>query len=376
MNAKEKIFFPNLDGLRFFCFLSVFCFHSFFTDIPSIKSDPVYHFIKKSLVENGNIGVNFFFVLSGFLITFLLIKEKVEYGHIHIFNFWMRRILRIWPLYFLCVLFGFEIFPLLKAFFGQTPNETAHLWNYLTFTSNFDMIRMGSPDASNLSVLWSVAIEEQFYFIWPLLLSFIPVRRYPVLFIGIIAGTLIFRACNEDYMVTQYHTFSCIGDMAVGALGAYIVQSMKWKRKIESLKKIQILGIYLCFFIVYFFNKEILLSNSVVAIFDRLIIAILILFIILEQNYAQNSFFKVSRLKMISKLGIISYGLYCLHFIGILITLNCTKLIHLNNTIWGVMIAEFLGSLAVTILLSKISYQFFEIRFLKLKNRFSYFTKE
>lgn len=101
---KKRIYFENLDGLRFLCFLSVFFFHSFYTDSSELKTSSVYHFVKVGIFGNGNIGVNFFFVLSGFLITFLLLEEKKLRGQIKLKNFWLRRILRIWPLFlFLCV---------------------------------------------------------------------------------------------------------------------------------------------------------------------------------------------------------------------------------------------------------------------------------
>jgi peptidoglycan/LPS O-acetylase OafA/YrhL len=166
----KKVYFENLDGLRFLCFLSVFFFHSFHTDYASIQSSNLYHFIRRDLFGNGNLGVNFFFVLSGFLITYLLIEEKRLNGQIDIKKFWIRRILRIWPLFYFCVVFGFYIFPFLKTAFGQHPNETASIGYYLTFTNNFDFIKKGLPDASILGVLWSVAIEEQFYFVWPIVL--------------------------------------------------------------------------------------------------------------------------------------------------------------------------------------------------------------
>jgi len=102
-----KVYFDNLDGLRFFCFLAVFLFHSFHTDLPTVKQHWLYSFFKFELFGNGFLGVNFFFVLSGFLITYLLIKEKTRNRFIHIGNFWVRRILRIWPLYFACVIYGF-----------------------------------------------------------------------------------------------------------------------------------------------------------------------------------------------------------------------------------------------------------------------------
>ena len=118
-DKKTKIFFPNLDGLRFFCFVSVFFFHSFATRFASIKENGLYHFVKGVLASNGNLGVNFFFVLSGFLITYLLFAEKEKYKKISVGNFYIRRILRIWPLFYFCVFFGFVIFPILKRALGE-----------------------------------------------------------------------------------------------------------------------------------------------------------------------------------------------------------------------------------------------------------------
>ena len=255
MQQKHKIFFPNLDGLRFLCFLSVFLFHSFSTNYSNINESTTYIFIKKTLFGNGNLGVNFFFVLSGFLITFLLIKEKAFKGKINIVNFWIRRILRIWPLYFFCVFFGFVIFPLIKIFFGQVPNENANPIYYIFFINNFDFINKGLPDASVLGVLWSVAIEEQFYFFWPILLAIIPNKYYPFLFSVIIVGSFIFRAANDSPVMHEHHTFSCIGDMAIGAFGAYLMNDKKYRFKVENMPKWFILLNYLAFFFIFFFSS-------------------------------------------------------------------------------------------------------------------------
>jgi len=154
---KEKIFFPNLDGLRFFSFLTVFLAHIFFTRDDDIKEESWFKFFRR-IFYDGDLGVSFFFVLSGFLITYLLVKEKELTGSIHISSFYVRRTLRIWPLYYFCVFFGFIIFPLLKTAFGQTPNETADPILCSIFLNNFNHVFNGLPDASVLSVLWSVAI--------------------------------------------------------------------------------------------------------------------------------------------------------------------------------------------------------------------------
>lgn len=375
-DKQQQIFFENLDGLRFLCFLAVFFFHSFHTEFQEIKSDEYYTVIKKGIFGNGNLGVNFFFVLSGFLITYLLIKEKEIRHKINIPFFWIRRILRIWPLYFLCVIFGFFIFPLIKSFLGQTPNETAHIFYYLTFLNNFDFIKNGLPDSSNLGVLWSIAIEEQFYFIWPIILALVPIKKMWIIFISIILGSITFRYFYQSPILYEHHTLSCIGDMAVGALGSWLIlQKPKFLQRIISLKKFYIFIIYLVFISIFFFRKELFYWNEVLKITERIIIAFIILLIILEQNYSIKSFFKMSKFKRISYLGTISYGLYCLHFIGILITINITRILRINDHFWQVMILETSIALFLTIIISKLSFKIVEKPFLNLKNKFSFITK-
>lgn len=371
---KKKVYFENLDGLRFLCFLSVFFFHSFTTDFAYIKTADIYHFIKRDVFGNGNLGVNFFFVLSGFLITYLLIEEKKLNGEIDIKSFWIRRVLRIWPLFYLCVVFGFFVFPLLKSAFGQQPNETASIGYFLTFTNNFDFIKNGPPDASILGVLWSVAIEEQFYFVWPVILYLLPIKKYWLAFSTVIVVSLIFRGLNNNYLAHEHHTLSCIADMAIGAFGAWLIQTNEnFKTKIQNLNSTYILLIYISFFTVYFFRDEILKNkNLLLSVIERPVIAIIILSIILEQCFAEKSFFKMSKFKLLTKLGTVSYGLYCLHFIGILVVTTLTKKLSLNTELWQVFIIETSFALILTIAISFISYNVFEKPFLKLKDKFAY----
>lgn len=371
-----KIYFKNLDGLRFLCFLSVFFFHSFHTEFEHVKKINLFHFIKKDIFGNGNIGVNFFFVLSGFLITYLLIQEKKMNGQINLRNFWIRRVLRIWPLYMFCIVFGFLVFPQLKLVLGQIPNESASIWYYLTFTNNFDVINKGLPDASVLGVLWSIAIEEQFYLVWPIILFLLPIKRYWIAFSVVILTSLIFRAFNDTPILHEYHTLSCIGDMAIGSLGAWLIgESDRFKSMFVNLNKYKIFIIYVLFALIFFYRDELLFSSSFIRVFERSIIAIIILCIILEQTYADKSFFKLSNFKTISNLGVITYGLYCLHFIGILIATKVTNLMGVNTKLWQVMISDTTIALAITIIISQLSYRYFEKPFLKMKDKFAYITK-
>jgi peptidoglycan/LPS O-acetylase OafA/YrhL len=367
---KDNKYFENLDGWRFLCFLSVFFFHSFHTEVESIKSSPVYSFIKKDFFGNGNIGVNFFFVLSGFLITYLIIQEKNKTNKINVLAFWKRRILRIWPLYFFCVFFGFIIFPYIKQLFGQESMETASWPMYIGFLSNLDIIKNGLPDSSILGVLWSVAIEEQFYFVWPILLAIIPIRYFWTIFISILLLSIQFRYFNNSYMLHEHHTLSCIGDMAIGGLGAWLITNFAgFHKRIESMPKYSIFIIYITFILILFFRDEFLTANHFFKPFERIIIAGIMILIILEQNYSSKSLFKMSRFKLISNLGKITYGMYCLHFIGILITLKVTEKFGLNQELWQVLILETVVALFITIVISKISYKYFEMPFLLLKDK-------
>lgn len=371
LNTDNKVYFENLDGLRFLCFLSVFFFHSFHSEYDYISDSQVYNFITKDIFGNGNIGVNFFFVLSGFLITYLLIQEKKLNGQINLKKFWMRRILRIWPLFYFAVLFGFVAFPLLKSIFGQAPNETATPLYYIFFINNFDLINNGLPDASILSVLWSVAIEEQFYLIWPIILFILPIKKYWIAFSAIVISSLVFRALNDTLLFHEFHTLSCIGDLAIGAMGAWLViVNEKFRKAINNLKRYQILSIYLAFLGVFLFRDEVLFYSYTIRIFERAIIAFIILLIILEQSFSKNSLFKISNFKTISKLGLITYGLYCLHFIGILTVTTITNKLNINIHLWQVVLIDTSGALIITIILSMLSFKFYEKPFLKLKEKF------
>lgn len=367
MLKAQVEYFKNLDGLRFLCFLAVFTVHSLHTDNPAVQSNFFFKFIVGDLLANGGLGVNFFFVLSGFLITYLLILEKQTTGRINILHFWFKRVIRIWPLYFACVLFGFVIFPLIKQYLGQSVEESADLNLYLLFLGNFDILKNGWPDATELGVLWSISIEEQFYLVWPVLLYFIPIKRYWVVFSSVLLISLIFRAFNDIPLVFHYHTLSCISDMAVGGFGAWLVLTPVFRNFIVRLSKVQIILIYVVFFTLFVFKEQLLDQIFVLRILERLIISVLIVLIILEQNYSSNSFYKMGNFKRISKLGLTTFGNYMLHVIGILIVVTLFKLFKITDNIYTLLIIVPILSLILTIYLGKISYNILEKPFLRLR---------
>lgn len=361
----KKIFFPNLDGLRFFAFFAVFLAHSFYSPQPEIASSKLYITFRE-VGHLGMFGVNFFFVLSGFLITYLLLDEKNVTKKINLKNFYIRRILRIWPLYYAVIIVGFIAIPLIQRHvFGQINYvENANLWHYLFFVNNFSP---SDPDTAVLGVLWSIAVEEQFYVIWPILIFLIPTRLLPYTFNLIIISSIIFRLELIGY--GYKHTLSCMSDLAVGSLFAYYAYySSRFVSFFSNLKFWQILAIYIAggmLFLLRSYWSEI----AFLYLNERLIFSLFFAFIILEQNYSQSKY-KVGRLHLFSELGKVTYGLYMLHFIAIY-SVSKIFAVNFNGSLLTVLLVEPMTALILSIGLALLSYKFFERYFLGLKKHFS-----
>ena len=368
----RRIFFPNLDGLRFLAFFAVFLFHSFYTADSAIKKTLLYQ-IPYQLTRFGHLGVNFFFVLSGFLITYLLLVEKTTNGRVAIGAFYMRRILRIWPLYFAVVLFGFVVIPLLRAQFGNYDlHETARPAYFLLFLANFNSIYYGSQTPT-LSVLWSVAVEEQFYLVWPLLIALVPIRNLGWLLCGVLLASLVFRyAHQQEPPLLNLHTFAVIGDMAFGGLMAWLCfRDEKLTDTLAAMPRWAI-GVFYLLGICLIYWGETLNSFHGYIVIERLVLAVFFAFVILEQNYAQNSFLKMSRLRFVSYWGTYTYGLYCLHYFLLLVAYQILHRLGLNGTAAGVVIGDNALGLALAMAASWVSFNFYEKPFLKLKDRFAF----
>ena len=148
--------------------------------------------------EAGAMSVIFFFVLSGFLITLLLLREHDHKGDIDISRFYLRRIFRIWPLYFLVVLLGLYVLPHVGDWFfvsQQSPNLDARWWAldlpYLLVLPNVSNGLMLGEFPPNIGQAWSIGVEEQFYLFWPWL--FLAFRKRLVwLFVFIVADMYVF----------------------------------------------------------------------------------------------------------------------------------------------------------------------------------------
>lgn len=367
---QTKIHFENLNGLRFIGALMVFLFHGFTInrEVWGDFFDSAPMLVIRKLTSIGHYGVNLFFVLSGFLITYLLLKELREKGNIHIGFFLARRILRLWPLYFVIVLFGFFIFPNLP-FGSHTVHE---FWRYALFLSNFDEIINGSKDSINfLTATWSVSIEEQFYLGWGLIIGLLKwksIRSFQVFFFLVVLSSVIFRFFNADNQsVIYYHSLSVISDMAIGGLLATWIFEKSTIPFIRELKKWHIFLLYLVG-IGFLFLAPRLLPGKWIA-FERIFSGLFFAFVLTEQLLAKNSFFKADHIPYFERAGKLTYGFYLFHCIVIFYLCNIFESLNMNQNI-GWFLLYFVTLLVVNSTLSILSYRYFEKPLLDLKKHF------
>jgi len=249
--AAERAYFPELDGLRFLAFFLVFGFHGglpWLADVISWATLPLFVLAlpfgaaasewvadlgpgtDRALRQNGWVGVQLFFVLSGFVITTMLLREEARYGRVDLRAFWVRRVLRIWPLYYLTVALTFFIMPAVDGRMsepGHVGMLRAHLPWFLAFLGNWSLIRSGPVGQDEISILWSVCVEEQFYVLCPLLIVFVPRRwRLPVVS-TLMAGSVAVRAWlargGPQQAIIQYNTAAQLDTILSGVALAMIL---------------------------------------------------------------------------------------------------------------------------------------------------------
>jgi len=177
---------------------------------------------------NGWIGVDLFFVLSGFLITGILLDTKQSAGYFT--NFYARRCLRIWPLYYSLLLFMFVIVPILRPSDGHAVFEarSSPWWAFPVFLQNF-LIPIPTMATGALGVTWSLAVEEQFYLVWPVVVKFCSQAQLRKIAIAVICISPALRYYLALHQVNIYsNTFCRLDGLMAGALLALVIRSVSF----------------------------------------------------------------------------------------------------------------------------------------------------
>ncbi|MFN0201523.1 MAG: acyltransferase family protein [Bacteroidia bacterium] len=369
-----KVYFPGLNGLRFFAaFAVIICHVELFKATWGFQHIWNYPFIDRL----GSLGVDFFFALSGFLITYLLFAEKQKTSTISIKDFLLRRVYRIWPLYYLLVALVFFVLPnvsfiAMPAYWHDMIPEQfgTKLFLYLFLMSNVALAFFRSMPYGG--VMWSIGVEEQFYILWPIL------NKYGKDILAIILSTIAFFLGLKVMMWLIIHfsdnpqalegwknliVSTRMECMAIGALGSYLLYYKK-----ENILNI----IYKPFFQLFPIALIFLLLWLVPLSLDaglHFILSFLSVIIILNVSTNPQSILKLEN-RFWNHLGKISYGIYMYHMIVIAVFLHIFKhipLLHPNSLLGN--IALYFCSVIGVVALASVSYQYFEEPFIKMKRK-------
>ena len=372
--ASRHIFFANLNGLRFLAALVVIVSH-----VESGRVDKNLPGFLAKPEQTGQMGVTLFFVLSGFLITYLLLAEKEQFDRINFKAFYMRRILRIWPLYYAVILLGLFVLPHIEFFDSLATARTVYQ-NIGTKSLLFalvlpNVVKELYPTIPYLTQSWSIGVEEQFYIGWPVLVYYSRnyIRNF-LLLAGIVyvIGQLswfltvpsrhILPINEATTFFKNFMFFFRIQSMAIGGLSALILFK-NWT------KTIKVLTAPILQYIIWGLVIVMLVRGQTIPYVAHEVYSLIFGILVLNLAITHTSVVNL-RHPVLDYLGRISYGLYMLHLLAITLAAWVTgrflvvgdSLAHSINLLITVLIS---------VALATFSYYFLEMPFLNLKKRFT-----
>jgi peptidoglycan/LPS O-acetylase OafA/YrhL len=368
---------PVLDGVRGLAVTMVLVFHFVGTMTPT-------NWVEQSIVgvtKYGALGVDLFFVLSGFLITGILYDSRDDPNYFR--NFFMRRVLRIFPLYYGVLVLVFLVAPLIPMLRGPTLDYLLErqAWAWL-YGINFYIAKQGDWSFSYLNHFWSLSVEEHFYLFWPFVVLLLA-RRPRVLIaasLAIALGAVLARTSGSlaglSWWTTVVFTPFQLGGLALGGFMALMVRRTGGvERLMQALPRVLIVtGVLLAATLVWtrlVSRQELELVGSARSGLYLVLLACLLLWVLTAPERSATSRFFSHRFMVL--LGTYSYGLYVYHhFISYYLTVNRVELQvadWLGSHGGAVALQATLGMLA-SLVLAYLSYELYEKRFLQLKRLF------
>lgn len=346
----ENKVFGGLDGLRFLSIFAVVWHHS----VGVLENFPATRF--------GFLGVDLFFVISGFLIVTLLLREHGKNGDISLKAFYIRRTLRIFPLYY-----GF-ILLLVTAYF--LFNRDSEFGKSLLNDLPIYLLYLGNFFTLNLGIVWSLASEEQFYLVWPFFEKFFKKFILYILFFFIAVnqvinfqGHAIAKWLNYPELAELHIFQTTFTPILLGVALAHILNNEKTYKRIKILINRTHSAIFFLAALILFCSY----APNDISGFPRLIIqtlmTLLVASVVIRESHSLMPFL---RFPPIARIGVISYGIYLFHILAITISEKLLLIFDLSSNI-----LKFLVAFLVVILAAEISYRFYERPFLRLKAKFS-----
>lgn len=368
--GKDERFFyhPELDVLRLVAFLGVFFHHA-------LSQDPS-HYLRHGLSpaatewllnakEAGAYGVDLFFVLSSYLITELLLREHKSRGTFSISAFYVRRALRIWPLYFTFLAVTVLLVPTILSSEQFGP---IYIVSFALFIGNWICASYGIP-VSVAGPLWSISVEEQFYLGWPLALRLFGINHIKllaVLMLALALATRVFMAAYDfKHPAVWCSTLARLDPIALGAILAFSLRG--GILRISNAFRFLIGTVALVSFLLVarYLGQD---GPTSIATYTVTALASTLLLVAVLKKDAP--LLRVPPFSWLVYLGRVSYGLYVFHLLALALIANLSATAFLGTSLN--FERRFILSLLLTIGLAAISYKWLEQPFLRLKKRFTY----
>jgi peptidoglycan/LPS O-acetylase OafA/YrhL len=334
---------PYLDLIRTAAVLMVMVYH-FLPDFDLGKFSP------------GNLGVQLFFLLSGYLITGILLsqKRKLLSTKTMLRNFYIKRALRLFPIYYLIIIAFFAL-QVGMNLYSCDMNDWPY---YFTYTSNI-LFFMEGMKGVQLNHTWSLGIEEQFYLIWPVLLLLVPVKKE-----GFFIFVMLLVAFGLRYfLIVDNHDLLLSGQLDMLLSGATLAWLQPRIQAINKERNISLFIVGLLLLSTYLIIDQ---YASVPSYIARNSIILCGVILIVGASCIKQQSAIAPPLKGLIYLGKISYGIYLYHkVIAFLFVFSLVKLGVSINPILG-----FVSCIVITLLVSAISYKYLEMPFLRMKKKF------
>jgi peptidoglycan/LPS O-acetylase OafA/YrhL len=361
-----RFYRPELDALRFFAFLGVFVFHAAPRTMDFYDAAGYPHWLSNLLISAfgaGAYGVDLFFALSAYLITSLMLRERATTGDFDLRSFYLRRILRIWPLYLSFVAFA----ALAPLWTSAQKLPLPYVAAFSLLAGNWVYVLYGLP-VSFAIPLWTVSIEEQFYLTWPLAFRKLTVRGMAMVAVGLLVianvGRIVLAASGAASQAMEYNTFTRLDPIALGILialaGNRLPQLKQWQR--SALLFIGLVSWVAVFGLCVLYRPD--PTNQWRSVLGHPATALASVAILLSVIGSQHP---LMRNRQLLYLGKISYGLYVVHEFAHFCAI---RLVHASTP--RAVLAQSVVGLLLTILIAAASYRWLESPFLKLKERFAH----
>jgi peptidoglycan/LPS O-acetylase OafA/YrhL len=365
---RPAFYAPQLDVVRFFAFFVVFVGHSFPVSARFYEQSGVPHglaVVIAAALTCGSFGVDLFFVLSSYLITALLLREIGWLGRVDVRAFYIRRALRIWPLYFLFVL-GYFFLQASVPKGGFRGLDGTALVMFLLFVGNFAVVAQPMIQVSHL---WSVSIEEQFYLIWAVAMRWVSVARLPAIASAALALSLASRVvllvAGAGFVAIWCSSITRLDALAMGVLLATGTVLRAPLRRPWTWIAGSVVAVVAMQVVLPVERRSPYVSLPIHQIFiDLAIVAgacTVIVRAALDTRPGRGALARA-----LTYLGKISYGLYVFHPLALAFVRSWAPPRSLVEHA-----ATSAGALALTVLVSALSYEAYERRFLALKQRFT-----